>query len=139
MTIDHKPRPAGRHDAPKSCSVPPASARRRTRFGVKAKLQIAFGIVAVLTVIAAAVAIMSFSATERGFQRVSGREVPIMTDALRLSVTSGEISAAAARFVSTRTADEQKQIAATIAAKGRQLADIMERLRTGHGVSPAFS
>ena len=31
-----------------------------------------------------------------------------MTDALRLSAISGEISAAAAHFVSAKTADEQK-------------------------------
>ena len=83
--------------------------------GVNAKLQGAFGAVAILTVIAAAVAIFSFSSTERGFERVSGHEVPVMTDALRLSAVSGEISAAAARFVSTRTAAEQGPIAATIA------------------------
>ena len=71
--------------------------------GVNAKLQGAFGAVAILTVIAAAVAIFSFSSTERGFERVSGHEVPVMTDALRLSAVSGEISAAAARFVSTPT------------------------------------
>src|SRR5580704_7911169 len=109
MNIDRDPPPAG-----------------RIRFGVNAKLQIAFGIVAVLTVIAAVVAIASFSATERGFARVAGHEVPVMTDALRLSATSGEISAAAARFVSARTADELKQISETIAAKSRQLTAILE-------------
>src|SRR5216684_4391680 len=62
-----------------------------------------------------------------------------MTDALRLSAVSGEISAAAARFVSTRTAAEQALIAAAIAEKSRQLAAIMERLRAGRGSSPAFA
>jgi len=109
------------------------------RFGIKIKLQIAFGAVAVMTVIAVALAIMSFSATERGFQRVSSHEVPLMTDALRLSVTSGEISAAAARFVSARTADEQRTIADLIASRSRALAAIMERLRAGGGSSPAFA
>jgi methyl-accepting chemotaxis protein len=115
---------------------PPSAGR--IRFGVNAKLQIAFGIVAVLTVIAAVVAIASFSATERGFARVAGHEVPVMTDALRLSATSGEISAAAARFVSARTADELKQISETIAAKSRQLTAILERLRTANENGPAF-
>jgi methyl-accepting chemotaxis protein len=115
---------------------PPAAARG---IGVNAKLQGAFGAVAVLTVIAAAVAILSFSATERGFERVSGHEVPVMTDALRLSAVSGEISAAAARFVSTRTAGEQAPIAATIALKRRQLSVLMEQLRGGRGASAAFA
>jgi methyl-accepting chemotaxis protein len=105
------------------------AARAGIRFGVNAKLQIAFGLVAVLTVIAAAVAITSFSATERGVARVAGYDVPVMTDALRLSAVSGEISAAAARVVSARTAGEQKQISDTIESKNRQLGAIMERLR----------
>src|ERR1700752_4275049 len=86
----------------------------RSRIGVNAKLQGAFGAVAVLTVIAAAVAIVSFSGTERGFERVAGHEVPVMTDALRVSAVSGEISAAAARFVNTTTAAEPRPIAATL-------------------------
>ena len=68
---------------------------RAARFGIKVKLQVAFGVVAIMTVVAAAVAIMSFSDTERGFNQVSTHEVPMMTDALRMSVASGEISAAA--------------------------------------------
>jgi methyl-accepting chemotaxis protein len=115
----------------------PAGAGRG--IGVNAKLQGAFGAVAILTVIAAAVAIFSFSATERGFERVSGHEVPVMTDALRLSAVSGEISAAAARFVSTKTAAEQAPIAATVALKRRQLSVLMEQLRGSRGASPAFA
>ncbi len=108
------------------------------RFGVKAKLQIAFGAVAIMTVIAAGVAILSFSSTERGFQQVAGHEVPIMTDALRLSVSSREISAAAARFVSARTIDEQRAIATLIGTRSDELKQIMERLRKSRGASPAF-
>src|ERR1043166_1235362 len=107
--------------------------------GVNAKLQGAFGAVAILTVIAAAVAIFAFSATERGFERVSGHEVPVMTDALRLSAVSGEISAGAARFGSTKTGAERAPIAATIALKRRQLAVLMDQLRGGRGASPAFA
>src|SRR5262245_56166528 len=115
------------------------AAARRAKFGIKIKLQIAFGAVAVMTVIAVALAIMSFSATERGFQRVSSREVPLMTDALRLSVTSGEISAAAARFVSARTTDEQRAIGELIASRSSALTASMERLRAGGGSGAAFA
>jgi methyl-accepting chemotaxis protein len=110
----------------------------RTRFGVSTKLQAAFGAVAVLTVIAAAVAIFSFYATERGFERVAGHEVPVMTDALRLSAVSSEISAAAARFVSTKTATEQAPIADTLESKNRKLAVLLEQLRASRRSSPAF-
>jgi methyl-accepting chemotaxis protein len=110
--------------------------------GIKVKLQAAFAAVAIMTVAAAAVAIMSFSATEQGVQRVAQSDVPRVTDALRLSAISGEISAAAARFVSAKSADEQKAINAEIQERYRALTAIMERLRQGHGsghVSPAFA
>jgi methyl-accepting chemotaxis protein len=109
------------------------------KFGIKVRLQIAFGAVAVMTVVAAVVAIMSFSETERGFERVSTREVPMMTDALRLSVASGEISAAAARYVSARTPDDRKTIAAHIADRSRELDKVMERLRVGQGEAGGFA
>jgi methyl-accepting chemotaxis protein len=111
----------------------------RVRFGIKIKLQSAFGIVAALTVLAAAVAIISFSATERGLRKVASREVPIMTDAMRLSVASGEISAAAARFVSATTAADQKQISVLIAEKSRELKLLIDRLRAAGGDSAAFA
>ena len=106
---------------------------RGARFGIKVKLQIAFAAVAIMTVVAAAVAIMSFSDTERGFARVSTREVPMMTDALRLSVASGEISASAARFVAAKSSEDRKMIAAQIATRSRDLDAIMDRLRVGQG------
>src|SRR5437763_9876568 len=114
-------------------------ASARAKFGIKVRLQAAFGAVAITTVIAAVVAIMSFSETERGFQRVSTREVPMMTDALRLSVASGEISAAAARFVSARNTDDRRLIAAQIASRSRDLDEIMDRLRVGQSDGGGFS
>src|SRR5690349_21983245 len=114
-------------------------APRAGTFGIKFKLQIAFGVVAIMTVVAAAVAIMSFSDTERGFARVSTREVPMMTDALRMSVASGEISASAARFVAAKTSDDRKLIAAQIAARSRELDTIMSRLRVGQNGGGGFA
>jgi phosphoglycerate-specific signal transduction histidine kinase len=75
--------------------------------GISVKLQAAFAAVAIMTVAAAAVAITSFSSTERGVETVTTRDVPRVIEALRLSAMSGEISAAAARFVSAKSADEQ--------------------------------
>src|SRR5262245_20712608 len=121
-------------------ALEPKTARwRLPQLGVKAKLQIAFGCVAVMTVVAAAVAIVSFSETERGVQRVAGHEVPVMTDALRLSVTSGEISTAAARLVSARTSADQNAIANTIREKSAALKAMMERVRAAGGDGAAFA
>src|SRR4051812_27798751 len=111
----------------------------RAKFGIKVRLQVAFGAVAIMTVVASTVAIMSFSETERGFERVSSREVPMMTDALRLSVASGEISAAAARYVAAKTSDDRRQIAGQIATRSRDLDQIMDRLRVGQTDAGGFS
>src|SRR2546423_6534705 len=92
-----------------------------------------------MTVIAAVVAIMSFSETERGFERVSSREVPMMPDALRLSVASGEISAAAARYVAAKTSGDRRLIAGQIATRSRDLDAIMDRLRVGQTDAGGFS
>jgi methyl-accepting chemotaxis protein len=118
-------------------SAPAASARRPIPtfglggLGIRFKLQLAFGAVAAMTVVAVAIAIATFAATESGLQNVAHYEVPHMTAALRLSATSGEISAAASRFVSAKTAEEQKQISALIAERNGTLKATMERLRAG--------
>jgi methyl-accepting chemotaxis protein len=122
----------------RSAAARPASAFGLGGLGIRFKLQIAFGAVAGMTVIAAAIAIMSFSATESGLQSVANYEVPLMTSALRLSVTSGEISAAASRFVSAKTADEQKEISTLIQERNKTLKATMERLRAGRD-SKAFA
>ena len=112
---------------------------KAAKFGIKVRLQAAFGAVAVMTVIAAAVAIMSFSETQRGFERVSTREVPTMTDALRLSAASGEISAAAARYVAAKSSDDRKLIAAQIASRSRDIDGILDRLRVGQAEAAGFT
>src|SRR4029077_1115150 len=109
------------------------------RVGIKTKLQLAFGAVAIMTVVAAGVAITSFAETERGFERVSTREVPLMTDALRLSAASGEISAAAARFVAAKRNEDRRLIAMQIATRSRELDEIMTRLRGAGADNRGFS
>lgn len=108
------------------------------RFGVRSKLQMAFGAVALMTVVAAGLGIVSFQATEREFQRVASHDVPMMTDALRMSVISGEISAAAARFVSARTSEEQRAISNMLSTRSRDLTEIMTRLRVSQKDNLSF-
>jgi methyl-accepting chemotaxis protein len=128
-----------RHAVSNSTSEGSLWSRLTARFGIRIRLQVAFGVVAVMTVIAASVAINSFSATERGFQQVATREVPLMTDALRLSVASSEISAAAARLAGAKTADDQRGIATHIAAHNRTFMTTVRRLHATGGSSPAFA
>ena len=108
------------------------------RFGIKIKLQAAFAAVAGMTVVAAAVALVSFSMTEQGVERVAHHEVPLMTDALRLSATSGEISAAAARIVAASTNSDQQRIAQVMRDRSAALKAMMERLRSASN-GPAFA
>jgi methyl-accepting chemotaxis protein len=117
---------------------PPATARLPAA-GIRAKLQMAFAAVAAMTVTASAVAIMTFSAARDGFEDVAGHEVPVMTDALRLSAISGEISAAAARFVNAATAAEQESIGRAIATGAGRLNAVMDRLRAQNERSAAFA
>ena len=107
--------------------------------GVRLKLQVAFGAVALMTVVAAVVGIFSFSATEREFKRVAGHDVPMMNDALRLSAMSGEISAAAARFVGARSGEEQHAITELLTARRRDASAIMQRLRSSDSAGGSFS
>jgi methyl-accepting chemotaxis protein len=106
--------------------------------GIKIKLPVAFAAVSIMTLVAAAVAITSFSVAERGVQNVASRDVPLMTDALRLSAISGEISAAAARFVSARTADEQGALAARIRERYQAFTAMLDHMREGRK-NPAFA
>src|ERR1700680_199854 len=110
----------------------------RARFGVSAKLQIAFGVVAGLTVIAAGVAFLSFATMERGLQLVTGQQVPVMVDALRLSAISSDISATAARFISAKTEADQKSALALIEHKRADLTPVLDRMKVSNGESPAL-
>jgi methyl-accepting chemotaxis protein len=119
--------------------IPSPESHDQVRFGVSVKLQIAFGLVAGLTVIAAAVAFLSFATMERGLEKVTEQQVPMMTDAMRLSIISGEISATAARFISARTVEDQKKKLSLIASLRGELAAVMERVKKINGDSPTLA
>jgi methyl-accepting chemotaxis protein len=116
-----------------------ASRWRPPRFGISAKLQVAFGVVAGLTVLAAAVAFLSFETVEAGLQDVTGRQVPVTVDALRLSAISREISATAARFISARTVADQKIALAAIDEKRIAVTALLDRMKKTNGDSAALS
>ena len=114
------------------------AAQTSSRFGISAKLQVAFGIVAGLTVVAAATALLSFSAIEDVLRQFAGQQVPVMADSMRLSSISGDISAAAARFINAKTTDDQEMTLASIARKRNELKTVMDRIRKANGESPTF-
>jgi methyl-accepting chemotaxis protein len=97
--------------APPALGAPHSSSRR---LGISAKLQLAFGAVAALTILAAAIGFAAFATIEGGLQRVVAHEMPAMKDVMRLSVISGDISSAAARFISAKTDDDREVTLALI-------------------------
>jgi methyl-accepting chemotaxis protein len=123
------------HGTPATASK---AAPARASFGIRVKLLAAFAAVSVMTIIAVIVAILSFSETEQGVERVAKQEVPLMTDALRLSASSGMVSTAGARLVGARTAEERREIAGQIETHSRSLADIVTRLRA-NSPGPTFN
>jgi methyl-accepting chemotaxis protein len=118
---------------------PPRSSRRLSiRLGISAKLQSAFSVVTGLTILAAVVGLLSFSAIEGGLRRVVNHQMPAMINAMRLSVINGNISAAAARFISAKTDADRKMTLALMAQKRADLADGIEAVRNVGGESPAL-
>ncbi len=118
---------------------PPRSSRRLSiRLGISAKLQSAFSVVTGLTILAAVVGLPSFSAIEGGLRRVVNHQMPAMINAMRLSVINGNISAAAARFISAKTDADRKMTLALMAQKRADLADGIEAVRNVGGESPAL-
>src|SRR4029077_19366280 len=107
-------------------------------FGISAKLQSAFGIVAALTVLATATAMVSFSNVESVLRQFVSQQVPVMTDSMRLSSISGEISAAAARFISAKTSEDQEMTLSLIARKRRELTTVMDRVKNANGENAPF-
>jgi methyl-accepting chemotaxis protein len=95
--------------------------------------------VAGLTMLAAAVSFVSFSAIESGMQRVVDHQMPAMTNAMRLSVISGNISAAAARFISAKTDDDRRATVALMAQKRAELAAGIGAEKQEIGESPALA
>jgi methyl-accepting chemotaxis protein len=61
-----------------------------------------------------------------------------MTDSIRLSAISGDIAAAAARFINAKTADDQEATLALISRKRGDLATVMARVKKANEESPAF-
>ena len=108
-------------------------------FSIGAKLQIAFIVIALLTVIASGVALLAFGSIERSVGAVIGRQVPEMTEALQLSTTSAQISAAAARLVSATSPAALQTIQGFIDETARHQEALVEHLREANAGTAVFT
>jgi class 3 adenylate cyclase/HAMP domain-containing protein len=73
------------------------------RFGIKARLFLAFGLLAALTAIASAVAWWVFSDIDRSVVRVTHESVPSMVTSLHLAEVSAEIAATAPSIMASNS------------------------------------
>src|SRR6266851_5596064 len=69
----------------------PQATPARRGFGIRSKLFVAFGAVAGLTVLASAVAVLSYEDMGRTLDGIAGKNLPAMSQSLRLAKSSAEI------------------------------------------------
>src|SRR6185437_14926996 len=68
-----------------------AATLSRRGFGIRSKLFVAFGAVAGLTVLASTVAVLSYEDMGRTLDGIAGKNLPAMSQSLRLAKSSAEI------------------------------------------------
>ncbi|MGF1609647.1 MAG: HAMP domain-containing protein, partial [Kiloniellales bacterium] len=93
------------------------------RFGIKARLMLAFSVVASLTVVASAVAWISYTNIAASFSAVTVQSVPAMSSALNLAAESAALSAAAPALAA---ADSDQ-------ARAAHMASLQARIETLEG------
>ncbi len=102
--------------------------RRGCRFGIKAKLFLAFFSLAGLTAVASAVAWYVFRDIDRAVKRVTVESVPGIITALSSSEKSAEIAAAAPALVAVGSQEERVLEEAKLEERARALATLIKDL-----------
>ncbi|MGF1593457.1 MAG: methyl-accepting chemotaxis protein [Kiloniellaceae bacterium] len=105
------------------------------RIGIGYRLFGAFGAVAFLTLAASGVAWFSFSNVGDVLQQVTGRSVPAMTEALRLSSASASLSAEAPALVAVNNDSERSAQNAELEIKIAEMNATLDALRERLGQS----
>ena len=109
--------------------------RANRRVGIGVRLFGAFGAVAFLTLAASAIAWFSFANVGSVLQQVTGRSVPAMTGALRLSTVSASLSAEAPALVAVKNDDERSTRNAELQQKISDMTATLDDLRSRLGAS----
>ena len=116
----------------------PVAARdnsRRSTFGIKAKLFLAFCAMAGFTISAAVIAWYAFVTIERSVERITAESIPAMAVSLRLAEKSAEIAAAAPALMAS--ADQVARVRAQtgLEERSRELAGLTQELEAT-GIEP---
>ncbi|WP_431855736.1 methyl-accepting chemotaxis protein [Azospirillum sp.] len=118
-----------------TASVSPMEQGAR-RFGVRAKLLLAFAGIAGMTVAASLVGLMSFSAVEAPLTRIVGVKLPEMALAKRLSTESSSVAAAAPTLESADSQARRQELAEQILARARGLIGLVDDLARSRANDP---
>jgi phosphoglycerate-specific signal transduction histidine kinase len=128
---DHEPAGAALVEAEASKSA--ATGRKRdgkARFGIKAKLFLAFSGMAMLTCGASAVAWYAFTDIDRSVARITTESIVGMTASLRLAEKSAEITATAPALIASRNEKERVQEQGRLAQRLNELSTVIEGLKS---------
>ncbi|PWC53442.1 methyl-accepting chemotaxis protein [Azospirillum sp. TSO22-1] len=106
------------------------------RFGVRAKLLLAFAGIAGMTVAASLVGLMSFSAVEAPLTRIVGVKLPEMALAKRLSTESSSVAAAAPTLESADSQARRQELAEQILTRARGLIGLVDELARSRANDP---
>jgi methyl-accepting chemotaxis protein len=106
----------------------PPAARQGRRFGVRAKLLMAFAGMAGMTVAASLVGLTSFTAVEGPLSRIVGTSLPEMELAKRLSGESSGIAAAAPTLDAAENQTARETVFGEIMGRGKGLVALVDEL-----------
>ncbi|MGF7173915.1 methyl-accepting chemotaxis protein [Azospirillum doebereinerae] len=108
------------------------------RFGVRAKLLMAFAGMAGMTVAASGVGLTSFSAVEAPLTRIVGTSLPEMELAKRLSGESGGIAAAAPTLDAAENQGARERLFGQIMGRGKALVGLVDELEARRPSDPVL-
>ena len=98
------------------------------RFGIKARLMLAFGAVAAMTVMAAMVGWFSYGNVESSFAQVTEKNMPAMNRALQLAAESASLSAAAPSLNAAESDAQRQAQMAALQGKTDSLRTLLDEL-----------
>jgi methyl-accepting chemotaxis protein len=117
--------------------TPLSAALSRRGFGIRSKLFAAFGAVAGLTVLASAVAVLSYEDMGRTLDGIAGKNLPAMSQSLRLAKSSAEIVAIAPALVSANNLNARQAALTALQSDQQGLTSAIDALAAVPGGTEA--
>src|SRR5216683_2690528 len=115
----------------------PQATPARRGFGIRSKLFVAFGAVAGLTVLASAVAVLSYEDMGRTLDGIAGKNLPAMSQSLRLAKSSAEIVSIAPALFAANDLKERQIAVTALQAHQQELTSAIDALASVPGGSEA--